>query len=113
MRPTDRQVGVAPTGESWAQIPLYQVASCMSLGKSLSLPELGFLIYNVGLSYHQNTYHPVDPALGLACIRQSVNLNQDHEAHASHTLSSQRGALTGWASRSADRGSGAMFLSFQ
>lgn len=48
--PTDRQVGVAPTRESWAQIPLYQVASCMSLGKSLTLPELGFLVYNVGLT---------------------------------------------------------------
>lgn len=79
----------------------------------MSLPELVSSSVIWGLYYHQNSYHSVDPALGLACIRQSINLNQDHEALVSHTLSAQRGALTGWASKSADRGSGALFLSFQ
>lgn len=53
-----------------------------------------------GLQYHQDSYHLVDSALGLACLRPSANLSQDHEARASHMLS----VLAGWAPRVCLRG---------
>lgn len=49
----------------------------------------------MGLTVPPGCYHLVDSALGLARLRQSANLSQDHEARASHTLS----VLAGWAPR--------------
>lgn len=39
-------------GKTWVQIPTVPLTNCVTVGKLLNLPELGFLVYKIGVLIH-------------------------------------------------------------